>query len=137
MSNLKVRDLMTERVSTVRPDDDLTRLYDLMDGEHIRHVPVVDADGTLVGIVSHRDLVRGAARNMAELPVTLQRNLLRRTRVDEVMTVEPETVEPEVDAREAGERMLEQKLSCLPVIEDAQLVGIITEADFVRYVVSA
>lgn len=132
---LKVRDLMTENVATVQMDDDLSVLYDLMDARRIRHVPVLDEDGDLVGIVSQRDLIRGALGDAGGLPMSAQRDLLRSAQVGAIMVTEPTTVEPDTSLRDAGELLLEHKLGCLPVLEGDELVGIITEADFVRYTV--
>lgn len=134
MSNLKVRDLMTEDVATLNADDNLASLYDMMDRKHIRHVPVVDEDQLLVGIVSDRDLLRGALGEEASLPLSVRRQMLEQVKVEDIMNTEPQTVEPEQNIREAGELMMEFKVSCLPVVDGDRLVGIITESDFVRYV---
>lgn len=133
MANLKVRDLMTEEVLTLTAEDNLAALYDLMDSRHIRHVPVVDEDDTLVGIVSDRDLLRGALGEESSLPLSVRRQMLEQLKVEEIMNTEPMTVEPEQTAREAGELLMELKVSCLPVVDGGRLVGIITESDFVRY----
>ncbi|MFO1463273.1 MAG: CBS domain-containing protein [bacterium] len=135
MPNLLVRDLMTEKLFTVRPEHDLAHLNDMMAEMHVRHMPVVDEDGALVGLVSQRDLLRTAMDPAGMLPVSEQRELLRNTRVREIMTVEVETATPDTDIAEAGNLMLENKLGCLPVVEGDQLVGILTESDFVKYVV--
>ncbi len=135
MPNLLVRDLMTEKLFTVRPEHDLAHLNDMMAEMHVRHMPVVDEDGALVGLVSQRDLLRTAMDPAGMLPVSEQRELLRNTRVREIMTVEVETATPDTDIAEAGNLMLENKLGCLPVVEGEQLVGILTESDFVKYVV--
>jgi CBS domain-containing protein len=132
---LSVRDLMTDQVETVRSGEDLTVVYDLMDARRIRHVPVLDEDDTLVGIVSQRDLLRGALGDAAGLPVSAQRDLLKSATVDAIMVTEPITVEPETTLREAGELLLEHKLGCLPVLDGDELVGILTESDFVRHTV--
>lgn len=132
---LFVRDLMTEDVATVAVDDDLSVLYDLMDARRIRHVPVIDEAGELVGIVSQRDLMRGALGEAGGLPMSAQRDLLRSASVGAIMVTEPMTVEPDTTLREAGEILLEHKLGCLPVLDGDELVGIITESDFVRYTV--
>lgn len=134
MTTLKVRDLMTEDVATLTSGDNLASLYDIMDGKHIRHVPVVDDDQLLVGIVSDRDLLRGALGEEASLPLSVRRQMLQQIKVEEVMNTEPQTVDPEQNIREAGEVMMEYKVSCLPVVDGDRLVGIITESDFVRHV---
>lgn len=126
---------MTEEVLTVSPGDDLNVVYDLMDARHIRHVPVIDGEGELVGIVSQRDLLRGALGGFGGLPMSVQRDLLSSTKVEGIMVDDPTTVDPETSLREAGDLLLENKLGCLPVLDGRQLVGILTESDFVKYTV--
>lgn len=133
MKNLKVRDLMTEVVLSVHPDDTVEKVYDLMNERGIRHLVVVDGDGDLVGLVSHRDLLRHSPIERAEVPVFLMREVLRRTLVEEVMTSEVETADPELPLSDAARVMFENKFGCLPVLESSKLVGILTESDFVRF----
>lgn len=135
MSELKVRDLMTEKVYSIREDEDLARLNDLMSDIRVRHVPVVDKEGQLMGLVSHRDLLRSALHLEEGLPSSQVRDLLKNTAVREIMVTDVETTDPNEDIREAGRILLENKLGCLPVVEGNGLVGILTEADFVKYVV--
>jgi len=135
MGRLRVRDLMTDGVFTLRPGDDLAAVHDLMDTRHVRHVPIVDDDGDLQGLVSHRDLARSILGQASRLPISNQRQLLHSTRVDEIMRQDIETVDPNTELREAGQTILENKFGCLPVVDNGHLVGILTEADFVRYVV--
>ena len=133
MKNLRVRDLMTAVVLSVHPDDTVETVYDLMSERGIRHLTVVDRDGDLVGLVSHRDLLRHSPIERAEVPVFLLRQILRRTLVEEVMTSEVETAAPELPLSEAARVMFENKFGCLPVLESSKLVGILTESDFVRF----
>jgi CBS-domain-containing membrane protein len=133
MKNLKVRDLMTGVVLSVHPDDTVETVYDLMHERGIRHLTVVDQEGDLVGLVSHRDLLRYSPIERAEVPLFLMREILRRTRVEEVMTSEVETAEPDTPASAAARIMFENKFGCLPVLEGSKLVGILTESDFVRF----
>ncbi len=135
MGKLKAMDLMTENVFSVNADEDLARLSDLMEDIHVRHMPVKDKEGRLVGLVSQRDLLRSALYTAKDLPLTEQRELLQRMTVGEIMTADPETAEMDDDIEEAGRVMLENKLGCLPVVEGGKLVGILTEADFVKFVV--
>ena len=127
-----VRDLMTEKVFTLKPKDDLAALYDLMDSRHVRHVPIVDSDGELVGLVTDRDLSRSALGAVEELPLSVERDILRRRRIRDIMASEPDSIEPDAMLKEAAEILLENKVGCLPVVEGLHLVGILTEADFVR-----
>ena len=129
---MKVRDLMTHHVRTVGPSDSVATAYDVMDAEHFRHLPVVDDEGQLIGILSSRDITRATAGS--DLPISALREMLKRINVDEVMNTAPETTEAGTALRDAAEMILEYKLGCLPVVEGTQLVGILTESDFVRYV---
>jgi CBS domain-containing membrane protein len=131
-SALRVRDLMTAPVVALKEEDTVSTLYDLMDTKHVRHVPIVDDEGDLVGLVSHRDLLRFTLVGLSDVPMTVQRELLRRTRVDEVMTRDVVTSEADQDIGEVVDVMLENKFGCVPVVEGSLLAGILTEADFVE-----
>lgn len=133
MNDLRVRDLMTPNVVTVRPDDTIAKAYELMLDNRFRHLVVVDGDGDLVGLLTHRDLLRHALIERTDLPLSMQRGVLRRIRVEEVMTSEVETAEPGQWLQEVALVMFENKYGCLPVVEGSRVVGILTEADFVRF----
>jgi CBS domain-containing membrane protein len=133
MSQLRVRDLMTEKVLSVHPGESVDKIYDAMTERSIRHVAVIDDDGDLVGVVSHRDLLRHSLIERSDLPLFVQRAILRRTKVEEVMTSEVETADPDQPLKEAAQVMYENKFGCLPVVEGWRVVGILTESDFVKY----
>lgn len=116
----RVRHLMTTKVATVAPDDDLALALQMMLWSSVRHLPVVD-DGRLVGIVSDHDLL--PARRATELEAHL------RQRVREVMRRAVRTVHPEDDARAAAAVMTSARVHCLPVVAGDELVGVITSSD--------
>ena len=121
---ISVSDFMTKDLVTVREVDDLALAEALLRLGGIRHLPVV-RDRKLVGILTQRDVLRSGLSGKAsarELPVS------------QVMTKEPTTVRPGLGLAQAARLMLERKFGCLPVCEeDGTLVGIVTEADFVRF----
>ncbi len=126
---------MTEKVATAFPDESLAALTDRMMEKDARHMPVVDEeDGTLLGLVSHRDLLRGHFIEQMGVTNFMERAVLERTKVCEVMIFPVETVGPEMNLRSAAEIMLEYKFGCLPVTDGRRLIGILTESDFVRRV---
>jgi CBS domain-containing protein len=131
-SDPRVRDLMATDVRTLGRNDKLSMADDLMRMERIRHLPVLDDDGRLAGIVSQRDLFRGALARALGYGEAAQRKLLDMLAVKEVMTNQVETIGPEEPAAEAARRMVERKIGCLVVTEGERLVGIVTESDFVR-----
>jgi len=131
-ARFEVRDLMTDRLYTVRPDNDLATVKNLMVEHRIRHIPVVDPEENLVGLVTHRDLLRHALIEQADIPPYVEDVVLEQVQVREVMTPNPDTIAAETDIREAAQTMLDNKYGCLPVVEGSRLVGILTESDFVR-----
>lgn len=132
-AELKVRDLMTREVVTLQRNDSLSIAEDVMRLGRIRHMPVLDDDGALVGIVSQRDMFRGALARAFGYGTAAQSRVLKTLVVKEVMSNDPQTISPDAPLREAAERMSHHKLGCLPVIEDGKLVGILTEGDFVKH----
>jgi len=103
-----------------------------MADEHIRHAPIVDREGELVGLVTERDLARFALFDSPDAPLSVEREVLGGRRVREVMGTEVDTLEPDATLREAAELLLENKVGCVPIVEGRRVVGILTEADFVR-----
>ena len=132
MIHLQVRDLMTPGVFVVGLEDDLETVTNLMDDRNIRHAPVVDSAGNLVGLVPQRDLLRTGLGGQGQLPPEAERQARLHVNVGEIMIPDVVTARPEQDIRDAARIMLENKFGCLPVVEDHRLVGIVTESDFVR-----
>ena len=128
----RVRDLMTSEVTTLRSNDKLSIADDVMRLGRIRHLPVLDEDEQVVGIVSQRDLFRGALARALGYGAHAQQKLLGQLLVKEVMTNDPVTISPDAPLAEAARLMLDQKIGALVVIESGRLAGILTESDFVR-----
>ena len=132
-----VRDVMTTELQTLERNDQLTIADDVMQLERVRHMPVLDEDGALTGVVSQRDLFRGALARVLGYGTSAQRRVLKTIPIKEVMTTDPETIDADATLAEAGARMLEKKIGCLVVVEEGKLAGILTGADFVRQVVAS
>ena len=129
---MQVKDVMTREVATLNRNDELSLADDLMRLGRIRHLPVMDeSTGQLAGIVSQRDLFRGALVRAFGYGTAAQRRIMKTIPVKEVMTTELATIAPDESLAQAAKIMLERKVGCLPVVDDEQLIGIVTEADFV------
>lgn len=129
---MKVRDLMTRDLVTLDATENLLLADDVMRLGRIRHLPVVDGE-KLVGLVSHRDILRASVSSLAGLSRTEEASIKMSIPVEKVMRREVVTIGPEASALEACKIILEKKLGCLPVVsEDGALLGIVTEADFVE-----
>jgi CBS domain-containing protein len=133
---MKVRDWMTSEVASVRRNDKLAIADDVMRLGRIRHTPVLDDHSDdLVGIVSQRDLFRGALAGALGYGQHAQQKVMDLLVIKDIMATDPVTTTPETLLADAARVMLERKIGCLPVIEDGRLVGILTESDFLRFVV--
>ena len=131
MKDLRVRDVMTQEVTTLKRNDQLSLANDIMQLGRVRHLPVLEDDGRLAGILSQRDLFRGALAHALGYGQHAQRKMLDSLVVKEVMNSDVITTGPDTPLAEAARVLLERKIGCLPVVEGGQLVGILTEADFV------
>lgn len=131
MGATHVADIMTSDVTTLKQNEKLTLADDLMNLGRIRHLPVLDEDGVVVGIVSQRDLFRGALAKALGYGQHASRKILDTFVVKDVMTTDLVTTTPETAVVDAARVMIKRKIGCLPVVKDGRLVGIITEGDFV------
>jgi len=121
-----VEDLMTRELITLKPDDNLAQADTFMNRGRIRHLPVVDETGTLIGLITHRDLLKVFADR------TRERGLAVRAR--DVMVTELATVTPQTRLLEALGQMIDNKYGCLPAVDEAgKLVGLITQFDLLKF----
>jgi CBS domain-containing protein len=121
---LRVEQLMTADVFTVGPDDSIELVANMMVWRKIRHILVEDDQHRLLGLVSHRHLLRYFGRSIQrdDSPIPVR----------EVMVSDPVTVSPDTDTLDAIDLFKKEGVSCLPVVKDGRLVGVITEDDFVN-----
>ncbi|NKI34543.1 CBS domain-containing protein [Wenzhouxiangella sp. XN79A] len=120
-----VGQFMATDLFTVRPDDIVDFAASLMEWRYVRHVPVEDDSGRLLGLVSHRQLLRLVARGDDK------RDNGDPVMVRDIMRPDPMTISPETTTVEAIRLMRENRLSCLPVVENDKLVGLVTEYDLI------
>ena len=129
-----VRDCMTKKVFAVRFDKKLLAVREIMTWGHLRHVPVVNASGALVGIISHRDLLHAAISSVAEAPEVQRAQFLSTVPIIKVMKTEVQTIGPDDPVAKAAQLMRRSKIGCLPVLQNGKLVGIISEYDLLGVV---
>jgi len=122
-SYLKVSQFMATDLFTVRPDDIVDFAATLMDWRHVRHIPVEGDDGELVGLLSHRALLR--------LVATGRVGSDHKVTVREIMTRRPVTVNSDATTVDAIRLMRKAQVACLPVVDDGKLLGLVTEHDLI------
>jgi len=129
---LKIKDIMTSEVFVLHATQTLELVRSLMRIKHVRHVPIVEEDNTFVGLMTHRDLLAQTISHLAEVDESEQEYLDRHIHIMNIMKTDVLTADPEMDVCQAISLLLENKYGCLPVIADGKLVGIVTEADFMK-----
>jgi CBS domain-containing protein len=123
-SYLRVEQYMSTDLLTVNAEEPIDLVANLMDWHRIHHVPVEDHEHRIVGLVSHRRLLRYLASDEARQgePIPVSR----------IMLQDPITITPDTQTLDAIDIMRRNRVSCLPVVKEGQLVGIVTDHDFMR-----
>ena len=133
-SKTHVRDLMSRPVRTLERNDMLSIADTVMRNERIRHLPVLDDAGRLVGIVSQRDLFLNALVRALGHGTVARDRALGSIAVKDVMTGDVVTATPGTPITAAAQMMVDRKIGCLPVVEGDAVVGILSESDIVAAV---
>lgn len=123
---------MTRDVMTLGRNDSLRSADDIMRLGRIRHLPVVDEEGNLAGIVSQRDLFHSGLLRALGYGTHARGKVLDDMVMKDAMKTEVVTTRPDTPLSVAAQLMLERKVGCLVVVEGLRIVGILTEADFVK-----
>ena len=133
---LKVNDLMTKKVFSLQEHDNVQTARSIMNLGRIRHIPIVDGEERFVGLLTHRDLLSVTISKLAEVEDEVQNEIDAAIPIHEIMRRDVTTITPQMDLREAAELLLQHKYGCLPVVDNNRLVGILTEADFLKLTIS-
>jgi acetoin utilization protein AcuB len=128
----RVRDFMTKNPVTLRHDDLLRDAVEVVMVRRIRHIPVLDADGALVGIVTDRDVQGTLPSPLSAAAPEEYEALLETTPLARIMTRSVITVDVDDLAAEAVETLIADRIDGLPVLEQGRLVGIFTVRDALR-----
>lgn len=132
---LTVDEIMTREPYTLGPDDTVENARQMMAQHHIRHIPVVDDDNTLVGLITQRDVL--AAEDSTVLnQIGDEGSRDRYIAVSSVMTAPVQTTEESASLRGTAMHLQQHKLGCLPVLTQGKLAGIITDSDFVSVAIN-
>jgi CBS domain-containing membrane protein len=127
-----VSEIMHREVVTLTIREKLDLTQDLMNLGRVRHLPVLDDDRRVVGIVSDRDLLAAAMTNVLDFDPVSRRTFLRSIEVAEVMAKVVVTVTPDTELGEVARIFVERKIRCVPVVgARGELIGLVTETDLI------
>ncbi len=116
-----IKDIMKTDLFVLKEDDHLKDASEIMKLKKIRHIPVVDSNNTLVGLVTYKDFLKAIAHSKESFLIK------------DIMTTEVKAVEPETPLKGAIEVMIINKFGCLPVVDNKRrLLGIVTEIDLLK-----
>jgi acetoin utilization protein AcuB len=130
LASIPVSRIMRTEFASLRETDRLDLADQIMKLGRVRHLPVLDPDGRIVGIVSNRDLLEASLTNVLDFERSQRQGFLRSVDVAEVMTREVETIAPDAPLAAAASRLVGHRIGCLPVVRDDRvMVGLVTETD--------
>ena len=117
---------MTKNPVTISPDANVVEASELMKKEKVHRLPVLDKDKKLVGVISEKDILFASPSPASSLSIHEMAYLLSKLTVRKLMTKDPVTITKDTTVEEAARLMVDQDLSCLPVVEGDKLVGIVS-----------
>jgi acetoin utilization protein AcuB len=127
-----VKERMSHPVITVHPKMSMQEALKLMHKERVRRFPVVNKRGKLVGIVSEKDLLNASPSDATSLSIYEVNYLIGQITVKEIMTNDVITITDDTPIEEAARIMVDNKIGGLPIVDDGDVVGIITETDLFK-----
>ncbi|MBU1206733.1 MAG: CBS and ACT domain-containing protein [Proteobacteria bacterium] len=129
-----VRKKMQKDLVTIAKNERMTIAKKILQEKNIRHLPVVDGK-KLVGLVTNMDIRKAEASPATSLEIRELHYLLDKLTVEEIMTRNVITIAPDISVEEATTLLHDNKIGCLPVVEDGNLVGILTENDVMEILI--
>jgi len=123
---------MTSDPVVITTDTSLKEALEIVRSKPFRHLPVLDENGKLVGIVTEKSLVYASPTSTTALSVFEVDYILSRTKVGQIIQGSVVTVGPDWPIEEAARVMVDRRIGCLPVVEDDKLIGIISDTDIFR-----
>lgn len=131
-----VKDLMSTPVFSLKENDSLYNARSLMDLQRIRHIPIVTVDNVFSGLITHRDILSATISQLAEVDPETQKEIDSGILINEIMRTDITTIDENSSLKSAAQLLLNHKYGCLPVVHDNILIGILTEADFLRLTIN-
>jgi len=128
---ISVETIMTPDPVKLSEADTLGTALTLMAERHIHHIPIVDGNDGLVGLISHRDILAASSSTLNNQPSDYSKILL-----SEIMTSPVVSISPDTGTLKAAQYIHQSRHGCLPIVDDGSLIGIITEYDFVEVAIS-
>jgi CBS domain-containing membrane protein len=131
----KISELMTSPVYSLRETDTLQSARLLMDQKRIRHVPITSGENFFRGLITNRDVLANTISHLAGIDPATQNEIDAGIPLKEIMRTDVRTISSTDSVKDAAHILYHNKYGCMPVVDGGKLVGIVTEADFLRLTV--
>lgn len=128
---ITLSEIMTEQPFTLGPDNSLKQAIDLMNQERIRHIPIVNDEQHLLGLVTLSDVLAARESKLVLDSQEREEEFTDNVQLAELMTRNVACVDPHAGIKEAALYLQRHKYGCLPVVERGRLIGIVTDSDFI------
>lgn len=128
---ISVETIMTPDPVKLKETDTLGTALNLMANKHIHHIPIVDESDGVIGLISHRDILAASSSTLNKTPSDNSNTLL-----GEIMSHPVVSISPDTGTLKAAQYIHKSRHGCLPVVDEGNLIGIITEYDFVEVAIS-
>ena len=129
---MTVKRMMKKNPITTTAETSIVDVADILKENHIHRLPVLDKKGKLIGVITEKDILHASPSPVSSLSVYEMPYMLSRLKVSNLMTKDVRTIGPDTTVEEAAKIMVDDDLSCLPVIEGDKLVGIVSKSDMFK-----
>ena len=129
---MTVKRMMKKNPITTTAETSIVDFADILKENHIHRLPVLDKKGKLIGVITEKDILHASPSPVSSLSVYEMPYMLSRLKVSNLMTKDVRTIDPDTTVEEAAKIMVDDDLSCLPVIEGDKLVGIVSKSDMFK-----
>lgn len=133
---MTLSEIMTEHPFTLGPSNSVKQAMDLMQQERIRHIPIVDEQHHLLGLVTLTDILATRESKLLLISPEREAEFTDSVQLDEIMTRQVASVDPHAGIKEAALYLQRHRYGCLPVLKGRMLIGIVTESDFIAVAIN-
>ncbi|MFM5422910.1 CBS domain-containing protein [Aeromonas veronii] len=133
---MTLSEIMTEHPFTLGPSNSVKQAMDLMQQELIRHIPIVDEQHHLLGLVTLTDILATRESKLLLISPEREAEFTDSVQLDEIMTRQVASVDPHAGIKEAALYLQRHRYGCLPVLKGRKLIGIVTESDFISVAIN-
>ncbi len=133
MEKIRIKGLLNKKVITADQNENLKSIISLMNENGVNHIPIVNEEGLLVGILSKHDIYRNLLKlSMKTTGETYSEISLNTVLAKEIMTMEPVRLSPQSSVNLAAEILMQGRFHAVPVVENERIVGIVTSKDILQ-----